>query len=161
MGRTTSYDTTTSRCAKSPSGDSRFFTRREQNGKKTFWSRCNGWVLAGLARMLDDMPGDYRDRPRYVALFRETPAKIASLQGEDGFWRASLLDPASVPNPETSGTGFFTFALSCGVNHHVLDPSEHDPVARRGWAALVRAVHPDGMVGWVLADSEISKLLAR
>src|ERR1700761_5595973 len=28
--------------------DSRFFTKREKNGKKVFWSRGNGWVMAGL-----------------------------------------------------------------------------------------------------------------
>jgi unsaturated rhamnogalacturonyl hydrolase len=129
--------------------DSRFFNQREPNGKKVFWSRGNGWVLAGLARMLDDMPADYPDRPRYATLFREMAARIASLQGSDGFWRASLLDPASVPNPETSGTGFFTFALAWGVNHGVLDRSQYDAAVHLGWTALVRAVHPDGMVGWV------------
>ena len=29
--------------------DSRFFDQRERNGRKLFWSRGNGWVLAGLA----------------------------------------------------------------------------------------------------------------
>ena len=32
--------------------DSRYFDTREKNGKKVFWSRGNGWVLAGLARMM-------------------------------------------------------------------------------------------------------------
>jgi rhamnogalacturonyl hydrolase YesR len=129
--------------------DSRYFDQREKNGQKVFWSRGNGWVLAGLARMLQDMPADYPDRPRYLTLYREMAARIASLQGADGFWRASLLDPATVPNPETSGSGFFTFALAWGINHNVLDRGQYEPNVRRGWTALVGAVHPDGMVGWV------------
>ena len=36
--------------------DSRYFDKREQNGKKIFWSRGNGWVVAGLARMLQYLP---------------------------------------------------------------------------------------------------------
>jgi len=32
--------------------------RKEPNGKKIFWSRGNGWVLGGLALILDDMPKD-------------------------------------------------------------------------------------------------------
>ncbi len=129
--------------------DSRYFDQREQNGKKVFWSRGNGWVIAGLARMLDDMPADFRDRGRYVTLFKEMAAAVLAAQGADGYWRSSLLDPESRPNPETSGTGFFVYSLAWGVNRGVLDRAVYEPAARRGWVALVRAVHPDGMLGWV------------
>jgi unsaturated rhamnogalacturonyl hydrolase len=129
--------------------DSRYFDAREPNGRKVFWSRGNGWVLAGLARMLQDMPPDYPDRPRYVALFREMAGQAALLQGTDGYWRASLLDPTSLPNPETSGTGFFIFSLASGINTGLLDRAKYEPVVRRGWTALVKAMQPDGMLGWV------------
>lgn len=129
--------------------DSRYFNRREPNGRKVFWSRGNGWVLAGLVRMLQDMPEDYSGRPRYLTLYRDMAAKIVSLQSPDGFWRASLLDPSSVPNPETSGTGFFTFALAWGINHRILDGPEYESAVRRAWRALAGSVHQDGLVGWV------------
>jgi unsaturated rhamnogalacturonyl hydrolase len=129
--------------------DSRFFESREPNGKKVFWSRGNGWVIAGLARVLDDMPENYPDRPRYLALFKEMAERAAALQGKDGYWRASLLDPDSRPNPETSGTGFFTFALAWGVNRGILDRATYEPAVRKGWTALVAAVRADGMLGWV------------
>ena len=129
--------------------DSRYFARREPNGRKVFWSRGNGWVIAGIARMLDDMPVAFPDRPRYVTLFKEMATTIAALQGEDGFWRASLLDPASLPNPESSGTGFFTYALAWGINRGVLDRAVYEPHVRRGWAAMQQALQPDGMLGWV------------
>ena len=29
-------------------------------GRKDFWARGDGWVLAGLAKVLQDMPKDYR-----------------------------------------------------------------------------------------------------
>jgi rhamnogalacturonyl hydrolase YesR len=32
--------------------DSNYFARREANGRKVFWARGNGWVMAGLARTL-------------------------------------------------------------------------------------------------------------
>ena len=103
------------------SRDSRFFGQREVNGKKVFWSRGNGWVLAGLARVLQYLPEDYPERPRFLTLFQGMAKKIASLQGDDGYWRTSLLDPDSWPAPETSGTGFFTYALAWGVNQGLLD----------------------------------------
>lgn len=129
--------------------DSRYFESREPNGKKVFWSRGNGWVIAGLARVLDDMPADYPTRGRYLTLFREMAGKVAALQGADGYWRSSLLDPESLPNPETSGTGFFVYALAWGINRGVLDRATYESSVRRGWAALTSAVHEDGMLGWV------------
>jgi rhamnogalacturonyl hydrolase YesR len=129
--------------------DSRYFEQREKNGKKVFWSRGNGWVFAGLARMLQDMPQDYPARARYVTLYREMAGTVAALQGSDGYWRSSLLDPDSRPNPETSGTGFFTYGLAWGINQGILPRDTYEPQARRGWDAMVKAVHPDGMLGWV------------
>lgn len=129
--------------------DSRYFEPREPNGKKVFWSRGNGWVIAGLVRVLEDMPEDYPDRPKYLTLYREMAAKVAAVQGRDGYWRASLLDPVSLPNPETSGTGFFVYAFAWGVNRGVLDRATFEPVVRGGWAAMARAVRADGMLGWV------------
>jgi unsaturated rhamnogalacturonyl hydrolase len=129
--------------------DGRYFDQREPNGKKVFWSRGNGWVFAGLARMLQELPADYPDRGRYLTLFKDMAEKIASVQGKDGSWSSSLLDPASLPNPETSGTGFFTFGFAWGVNQGLLDRARFEPVARKGWASLVSALHPDGMLGWV------------
>ena len=129
--------------------DSRYFETREKNGKKVFWSRGNGWVLAGLARMLQEMPDDYPDRARYLKLYREMAERIVALQGADGYWRSSLLDPDTRPNAETSGTGFFTFALAWGINHGVLSRATYEPRVRRGWDAMVKSVHADGMLGWV------------
>lgn len=129
--------------------DSRFFDQRSANGKKVFWSRGNGWVIAGLARVLQAMPADYAERPRYVALFREMAPAVARTQQPDGYWRTSLLDPALHPLPETSGTAFYTYALAWGINEGLLDAATYRPVVARGWSALVRAVKPDGMLGWV------------
>jgi unsaturated rhamnogalacturonyl hydrolase len=131
--------------------DSRYFDQREKNGKKVFWSRGNGWVIAGLARLLQDMPAGYPDRGRYLTLFKEMADKVRVVQGQDGYWRSSLLDAESRPNPESSGSGFFTYALAWGINNGLLDRATYEPGVRKGWEAMVRAMHPDGMLGWVQA----------
>src|SRR5688500_16964340 len=64
--------------------DSRFFTQREKNGAKIFWSRGNGWVLAGLARMMDNMPASFKSRKHYEKQFREMAKRVAGLQQPDG-----------------------------------------------------------------------------
>ncbi|MES2461882.1 MAG: glycoside hydrolase family 88 protein [Armatimonadota bacterium] len=122
---------------------------REPNGKQIFWSRGNGWVLAGTARVLDYLPRDDASRTVYEKLLGEMAAKIAPLQGVDGLWRASLLDPESYPAPETSGTGLFCYALAWGINHGVLDRAIYEPVVRKAWSGLVRAVEPTGKLTMV------------
>ncbi len=124
--------------------DSRYLNQHEANGRKVFWSRGNGWVLAGLARVLQNLPPEYPDRKFFELQFSQMAAKIASLQQTDGLWRSSLLDPASYPLQETSGSGFDTFALAWGVNRGILDRAAFEPVVRKAWKALVRCVTPEG-----------------
>lgn len=128
--------------------DSRYFNKREANGKKIFWSRGNGWVMAGLARVLEIMPRDYPSRARYETQFKEMAEKIASLQQPDGLWHASLLDPESYALKETSGSGFYIFALAWGINHGILDRAKYQPVVDKGWIALKGCVTPEGKVGY-------------
>ena len=129
--------------------DSRFFDQREKNGKKVFWSRGNGWVFAGLARVLEHMPADYPERGRFVTQFREMAARLVEIQGDDGFWRSSLLDPDEYPAPESSGTGFFAYGLAWGINRGLLDAATYRPAVERAWKGLNWAVKPSGQLGWV------------
>ena len=124
--------------------DSTYFTKREANGKKVFWSRGNGWVMGGLVRMLQYLPNNYPGRERFEQQFKEMAAKILTCQQPDGLWRASLLDPDSYPLKETSGSGFYTYALAWGVNQGLLDRTQFEPAVRKAWAALVACVEPDG-----------------
>jgi rhamnogalacturonyl hydrolase YesR len=133
--------------------DSRFFDRRDEQGRKLFWSRGNGWVFAGLANMLDPLPRDDPDRARLERLFREMAARLKSLQKPDGYWAPSLLALENSPT-ETSGTGFFVYGLAWGVNRGLLDATEYRPAIYRGWDALTRAVNADGRLGWVQQVSD-------
>lgn len=131
--------------------DSRFFDKKEANGRKVFWSRGNGWVLAGLARLLAQTPEDFEGREKLVRLFRQMAKRIMALQQPDGGWRTSLLDPEQYPGKETSGTALYCFALAWGVNHGVLNREVFRPAIRRAWDALRAAVQPDGKLGFVQA----------
>ncbi len=122
---------------------------RTAHGQKIFWSRGNGWVFAGLALVLEHMPADYPDRPRYEELFRDMAAALVTVQGGDGLWRSSLLDPEEYPIPESSGSGFFTFGLAWGVNNGLLDAATFLPAVRTGWEGLNWALQPSGKLGWV------------
>ena len=134
--------------------DSRFFARRDINGSKLFWSRGDGWVFAGLARILDLIPANDPDRPRIVAVFKEMAARLKRLQKPDGFWSPSLLGDPETALPEESGTAFYTYGMAWGVKNGILNRADYEPVVRSGWAALNRALHPDGRVGYVQPVSD-------
>jgi unsaturated rhamnogalacturonyl hydrolase len=124
--------------------DSTYFDRREANGKKVFWSRGNGWVMAGIVRMLQLLPASHPSRARFQQLFQEMAEKILTAQQPDGLWHSSLLDPQSYPLKETSGSGFYAYALAWGVNQGLLDGAKFKPVVRRAWTALTDCVDSEG-----------------
>lgn len=129
--------------------DQRYFSQKEANGAKVFWGRGNGWVLGGLVEILRELPAKDKYRPFYQDLFVKLAARVADLQNPDGFWHASMLDPASYPSPETSCSGFFVYALLYGVNEGLLPRDKFLPVAQKGWDALLSAVEEDGKLGFV------------
>jgi unsaturated rhamnogalacturonyl hydrolase len=129
--------------------DSRFFDQRDAKGRKLFWSRGNGWVMAGLVRMLQAMDRKDPKRAGYEKQFQAMAAKLLTLQKADGYWSPSLLDTDPGTPAETSGTAFFTYAFAWGIDAGLLDRKSYEPAAIRGWGAVVRAVQPDGMLGWV------------
>lgn len=122
---------------------------REANGEKIFWSRGNGWVMGGLVRILKELPSTYTHRPFYEELFQEMATRILNLQRPDGLWRASLLDPASYPGGEVSGSGFFCYALAWGINNKLLDKKTFLPAVEKTWVSLTACVNQEGRVGWV------------
>ena len=124
--------------------DSTYFERREANGKKIFWSRGNGWVMAGLVRVLQYLPADHPARPRFLQQYREMADRILGCQQADGLWRSSLLDPADYPLKETSGSGFYCYALAWGVNQGLLDRGRFEPAVRNAWRSLAGCVTPEG-----------------
>jgi rhamnogalacturonyl hydrolase YesR len=122
---------------------------KESNGEKIFWSRGNGWVIGGLALLLQQMPADYENRGFYEDLFKKMAVKLKSIQPEDGMWRSSLLDPDAYPHGEVSGTGFNTFAFLWGINNGLLERSEYLPAAMKSFNGLMACQQKSGMMGWV------------
>ena len=129
------------------SRDATFLKKTEPDGDKLFWSRGNGWVIAGLANVLDAMPKSDPARAQYEQLFKDMAARIAGLQGPDGLWRPGLLDAAAYPQPEISGSAFFTYAFAWGMNHGLLPRQTYQPVVAKAWAAMLQHIYADGRLG--------------
>ncbi|MFI8380385.1 glycoside hydrolase family 88 protein [Leeuwenhoekiella sp. NPDC079379] len=123
---------------------------KSANGKKDFWARGDGWVFAGLAKVIQDLPEDAKYRDEYIARFKTMAAALKSAQQPEGYWTRSILDPAHAPGPETSGTAFFTYGYLWGINNGILDTDTYVPVVEKSWAYLSEvALQDDGSVGYV------------
>jgi unsaturated rhamnogalacturonyl hydrolase len=129
--------------------DDRFFTQLSPAGKKIFWARGNGWVIAGLVKVLQSMPKDYPRVMFYENLFKEMCSRFKEIQQPEGYWTSSLLDATQSAGVETSGTGFICYALAWGINNGYLNRDEYLPVVEKGWELLVKSIHPDGKLGYV------------
>ncbi len=123
---------------------------KSANGKKDFWARGDGWVLAGLAKVLKDLPADYKHRQFFVDKYTRLAKAIADIQQPEGYWTRSMMDPEHAPGPETSGTAFFTYGFLWGINNGYLDEAVYLPVVQKSWAYLKnKALQKSGKVGYV------------
>ena len=120
------------------------------SGKKDFWARGDGWVLAGLAKVLQDMPETYVRQPFFVEKYINLARGVKRLQQAQGHWTRSMMDPEQAPGYETSGTAFFCYGLLWGVNNGYLSKKEFAPAIEKAWNYLTTvALQKDGRVGYV------------
>lgn len=119
-------------------------------GKKDFWARGNGWVIAALAKVLNDVPASYKHRALFEQRFKQLAAAIVKCQQSDGYWTRSMLDAAQAEGKETSGTAFFAYGLMWGVNHGLLDKATYGGAVDKAWHYLsTTALQANGSVGYV------------
>ena len=120
------------------------------SGKKDFWARGDGWVLAGLAKVLQDMPETYVRQPFFVEKYVNMARAVKKTQQPQGHWTRSMMDPQQAPGYETSGTAFFCYGLLWGVNHGYLSKKEFGPTIEKAWNYLTTiALQRDGKIGYV------------
>lgn len=120
------------------------------NGGKDFWARGDGWVLAGFAKVLKDLPHNDVHRDEYIEVYTRMAEAVKDCQQPEGYWTRSMLDKNHAPGPETSGTAFFTYGILWGINNGLLERSEYWPTVEKAWGYLTTvALQPDGRVGYV------------
>ena len=123
---------------------------KTEAGKKDFWARGNGWALAGLAKVLADVPETWQHRAALVERFRQLAEAVSKCQQEGGYWTRSMLDPKQAEGEETSGTALFAYGLLWGMNNGLLDRTVYGAVADNAWKYLSTvALQADGSVGYV------------
>ena len=100
-----------------------------------YWGRGDGWVAAGMAEILRDLPADHPQRARILKGYNLMMSALLKYQGKDGMWR-QLIDRDDAW-PESSSSAMFTFAMITGVKNGWLDGKTYGPAARKAWIAVV------------------------
>jgi rhamnogalacturonyl hydrolase YesR len=117
-------------------------------GSNTFWSRGNGWVVAGIVRVLEHLPENDPRRMEFITVLNKMLNAVRPIQHADGTLPSNLLNGANL-GPETSGTGFFAYAMSWGMNHGIVDKTVFMPVVQKAWMGLTANVNAEGRLGYV------------
>jgi rhamnogalacturonyl hydrolase YesR len=100
-----------------------------------FWGRGDGWIAAGMAEILRDLPANHPQRARILQGYKLMMAALLKYQSKDGSWRQLIDHDESWP--ETSSSAMFTFAMISGVKTGLLDGPTYGPAARKGWMAVI------------------------
>ncbi|MBN2348653.1 MAG: glycoside hydrolase family 88 protein [Bacteroidales bacterium] len=109
-----------------------------------FWGRGNGWVAAGLAEVISEIPEDH---PQYIAIvegYKKMMNSLLKFQAEDGMWR-QLVDVDSSWK-ETSCTGMFGYAMAVGVDKGILGRKDFEPAYQKAWLALTDHINEEGKI---------------
>jgi unsaturated rhamnogalacturonyl hydrolase len=110
----------------------------------TYWSRGNGWALAGILDTLDHLPADHDDRADLNEIFRELAAAIVDLQDRSGYWH-NVLDDDQSPL-ETSGTVMFAYSFSKGEEVGLLSEEKYAIATQRAMEVAKGVVDDEGQV---------------
>jgi len=116
-----------------------------------FWGRGNGWVAAGLAELLSELPDS---SPYYVSIlegYKKMMDALLEYQAEDGMWR-QLIDKEKAWK-ETSSTAMFGYAITVGVKKGLLPEKKFVPAYQKAWLSLVKYINEDGKVTEVCAGT--------
>ena len=109
-----------------------------------FWGRGNGWVAAGLAELLSELP---KDNPYYDSIlegYKKMMDALIEYQADDGMWR-QLVNVDSAWK-ETSCTGMFGYALALGVKKGILSAEKYEDAYQKAWLSLVDYINNKGKI---------------
>lgn len=126
-------------------------------GKKDFWARGDGWVIAAFAKVLKDMDAAKKQgkkvKSKYykdiLAYYKRLAKALVDCQQQEGYWTRSILDPEQAPGYETSGTALMCYGLLWGINNGYL-PKTYIQATDKAWKYLSTiALQPDNTIGYV------------
>lgn len=120
-----------------------------------YWGRGNGWVAAGMAELLSELP---KSDPHYKSIengYKKMMDALLKYQSEDGMWR-QLIDVEEAWK-ETSSTAMFGFAMSMGTKTGILKDKKYADSYIKAWNSLITYLDEKGRMTEVCVGTGQSK----
>ncbi len=124
------------------------------NNGPFYWGRGNGWVAAGLAELLSELPESDARYSFILGRYCKMMKTLLRYQAEDGMWRQLIDREESFK--ETSATAMFGYAMTVGVRKGLLPGEIYGPAIDRAWNALTQYIDARGMIREVCVGTEQS-----
>jgi rhamnogalacturonyl hydrolase YesR len=107
-----------------------------------FWGRGNGWVAAGLAELISELPETNEYYENILDGYKKMMNALLNFQAEDGMWR-QLID-VKESWKETSSSAMFGYAITMGVKRGLLPKSKFEASYQKAWLALTEYINEEG-----------------
>ena len=120
-----------------------------------FWGRGNGWVAAGFAEVLSELPESHPHFQAILAAYKKMMNTLIHFQGEDGMWHQLLDNKESFK--ESSCSAMFGFAMASGVRQGILPAEPYTSAYIKAWNALSAYIDEDGKVREICVGTGQSK----
>lgn len=120
-----------------------------------YWGRGNGWVAAGMAELLSELPVS---NPYYLSIingYKKMMDALIIYQSEDGMWNQLIDKKESFK--ETSSTAMFGYAMTVGVKKGILKGEQYKESYQKAWNALTGYINEDGKIRNVCVGTGKSK----
>ncbi len=108
------------------------------------WGRGNGWVAAGLAELLTELPENHKYYNNIHQAYLKMMNALINYQASDGMWR-QLIDVDSSWK-ETSSTAMFGYAMALGNKKGFLQGRNYEKAYIKAWNALTGYINEEGDV---------------
>ncbi len=124
-------------------------------GQNCFWSRGNGFLAAGLTKVLSILPKDAPHYQEYMDSYLELMIATMNLQREDGYWNVSLTDAKHFGGKELTGTALITYAMAWGLSNNIIDKTTFTPIVAKAMNGLIKeSVAADGFLSWAQGEAK-------
>jgi len=128
-----------------------YWVKREKPypGKKLFWGRGNGWVVAALPMILDQLPENHPERTLIITILSETSEALLPYQRQDKYWD-TILSHQRKSYRESSATALIACGWMHGVHRGYLDGRFREP-AIEAFRQVVDSFH-EKEGGWSMPE---------
>ena len=97
--------------------------------RKYYWGRGNGWVIAGLPKVIINLPEGSAEQLNAIKILQETSEALLPYQREDGFFETVFNKPGKT-YIENSATALIAAGWLEGVLHGYLDQKYKAPALK-------------------------------